>query len=103
VKTRERIEPFPNTSVPMLIQANLDALATFDDQTAILEQQFQAAAAGKLWWDPESSRIPVVVMNKKLMEWYKQASKRGKLLHPEDMVESAHTFSHEQPLMVKRA
>ena len=102
-KTRETIHPYPNTTMPTLVQANLDAVATFDAQTQLIQWQATAADRGMFWWDPEATRTPVVTMNKKLMEWYRQANKRGKLLYPQDMAESAHSFAHEAPMMVRRS
>ncbi|MGO9111947.1 MAG: hypothetical protein ACLP9L_22200 [Thermoguttaceae bacterium] len=101
-KTRETIHPYPNTTMPVLIQANLDAVATFDAETQLIQWQALAAKRGMLWWDPEATKIPVVTLNKKLQEWFRQGNKRGKLLYPQDMVESAHSFSHESPMMVRR-
>lgn len=101
-KTRETIEPYPS-NMPVLVQANLDAVAVFDAETALLEIQHQAAAAGFLWFDPDSRRIPTVAMNKKLQVWVTEARCIGKLRQPSDMVESPHSFSREAPLMVRRA
>ncbi len=102
-KTRETIHPYPNTTIPTLVQANLDEVYTFDAETKLVEWQAIAANEGMFWWDPESTKVPAVTMNRKLMTWYREANKRGKLLYPEDMVESEHSFSHEAPMMVRRS
>ncbi len=101
-KTRETIHPYPNTTVPTLVQANLDAVDVFDAESKLIGWQALAAERGLLWWDPESSKVPTVTLNRKLMEWFREANQRGKLLYPQDMVESAHSFSHEAPMLVRR-
>ncbi len=101
-KTRESIEPYPG-NMPVLVQANLDAAAVFDAETSLLEMQHRAAVQGYLWFDPESRRIPTVSMNKKLQAWVTEARSIGKLMHPDDLTESPHTFSPTAPLMVRRA
>ncbi len=101
-RTRETLEPYPS-NMPLLVQANLDAVAQFDAETALVEKQHQAAVQGFLWFDPDSRRIPVVAMNSKLQVWIKEARSIGRLMHPADLVESPHSFASAAPLMVRRA
>lgn len=100
-KTRETIHPYPNTNVPTLAQANEDAVAQFDAQTELLSQQYGAASVGMFWWDPDSTKVPTVSLNRKLMTWFKEANQRGKLMYPDELRVSAHKFGPE-PLLVRR-
>jgi len=100
-KTRETLEPYPS-NMPVLVQANLDAVSTFDAETKLLEWQALAAERGLFWFDPDSRRIPTVAMNQKLQTWVTEARSIGKLLYPQEMTVSSHSFSDEAPMMVRR-
>lgn len=102
-KTRETLAPFPNTDIPSLIQANINAVDVFDAETRLLEQQHAAAAEGSFWWDPRATRLPGVTLNPTLMEWWKQANQRGKLVHPDELVVSRHSSSDKDPMLVRRS
>jgi hypothetical protein len=77
-------------------------LQSFDAHTVVLMAQAKAAESGRLWWDPAATVIPEVVLNPVLMEWYKQANKRGKLESPGDLIVSRHASDPTFPLLIKR-
>ena|SRR5271166_3761099 len=55
----------------------------WDATTAVLEAQAKAAESGRLWWRADARSRPDVAMNSVLMEWYREAKKRGMLAEQE--------------------
>jgi hypothetical protein len=93
---------FPATNIPVIQRANQEALAAYDAETLRLALRTQAAREGALLLNPDDEKIPLVAMDKNHRKWRSEAIRQGKLVAPEEFVPSAHGWTKEAPLLVRR-